>query len=95
MKLGRNGAIEILGLLIFTVLQVVVLKGAEHLDRNVIHKEKYKTMETNFVGDTREWRPKFSEELKIEGGGKYGHDSNALPPGLTVDTNYVHGNKSE
>lgn len=94
MKLNNRGEIGT-GILIFFTLQFLLLKGAEVLDRNVIHKEKYKTEETNYVGDKREWRPKFSEELKIEGGGKYGHDANSLPPGLTVDTNYVPGNVSE
>jgi len=34
MRLNKKGAIEILGLLIFTALQVIVLKGAEHYHKN-------------------------------------------------------------
>jgi len=88
MKMDERGALPVL-VVFFIMVGVTTgfMKGAEHVDREIINKERYKTQEPNFVGENREWIPKFSEELKIETNAK--HDAHGLPPGLTVDTNYV------
>ena len=99
MKMNNRGIAAIPVLMFLAVIGF--MKGVEHIDHTVLRKEGWANGEyvaqgtVGAPGSVRKWQPKFSEELKIEGGGKYGHDANSLPPGMTVDTNYVPGNKSE
>lgn len=75
------------------------LKGAEAIDHNIINKDKWKTHDhivqgsAGSPGSVNEWHEKGWDVLKVETNDK--SDANGLPPGLTVNTNYVAGNKSE
>jgi len=80
--MNNKGAIPIVAILIFTALQVIVMKGAEIIDHQVVNKERYKTQTPDFRKGVNVW----GEKLKIETNDK--HDAKALPPGLTVDVDY-------
>lgn len=73
--------------LIMAAVCTVYMKSAEAVD-HVIHAERYKTQDhivqgqPGAPGAIEEWR----EKLNIETNDK--HDSNSLPPGVTVDTGY-------
>lgn len=84
MKLNNEKGI-ILGVFIIFGIGCAMLKVAEVIDHEVINKERYKTMNTNFRGDDNIWE----EKLKIET--NVSHDANTLPPGVRVDTEYKAG----
>jgi len=58
---NNRGAIEILGLLIFTTLQILVLKGAEYYDLN-----RPKNMLKIQTGDIHTARMNFASKDEVE-----------------------------
>jgi hypothetical protein len=93
MKFNNKG-IAAIPILMF-LAAIGYMKGVEHIDRHYISKHKYDAGlvpdyrgEVGAPGSTREWKQKGWETLKIDAGAS-GHDAHALPPGLTVNPNYV------
>lgn len=69
--MNNRGAFAIVALLIFTGIQVIVIKGAEILDHKVLNKENYRTMNhTNKHGiDKWEDKVKLNIDPKAENKG--------------------------